>query len=490
MLRVENLKIHFDDRELRQEVVRDITFFMEKGEILGLVGESGSGKSMTALTIAGLLKANARLDSGAVYFWHSDGPARKKVNLLQLSAEEMRQLQGNEISMIFQEPMTALNPTMRIGRQVEEALCLHTKLSKEQRRERVLKVLEDVELENPEELVEKYPHELSGGMRQRVMIAAAIVCRPRLLIADEPTTALDVNTQASILALLKKLNQKYGMSILFISHNLRVVGELCHRVLVMKDGEVVEEGSVEEIFSSPRHEYTKTLIAAIPSGTMTNSFHEQRKKVLELRHVNAYYKEGKIRRQILKDVSFTLYEGEMIGLVGESGSGKSTLCKCVLGLLKDYEGDVIHYTERPQMVFQDPYASLNPKKTIGWILEEPLRISKAGGRESHRAKAEAMLEKVHLSKEIYDRYPRELSGGQRQRVSIALALMTGTSFILADEALSALDVTVQAQMIALLKELQEQEQICYLFVSHDLDVVNMICSRVLVLKDGRVNWLE
>ena len=213
MLSVENLKIHFDDRESRQEVVRDITFFMEKGEILGLVGESGSGKSMTALTIAGLLKANARLDSGAVYFWYSDEPERKKVNLLQLSAEEMRQLQGNEISMIFQEPMTALNPTMRIGRQVEEALCLHTKLSKEQRRERVLKTLEDVELENPEELVEKYPHELSGGMRQRVMIAAAIVCRPRLLIADEPTTALDVNTQASILALLKKLNQKYWMSI-------------------------------------------------------------------------------------------------------------------------------------------------------------------------------------------------------------------------------------------------------------------------------------
>lgn len=521
MLRVENLKIHFDDREAHQEVVKDITFSMEKGEILGLVGESGSGKSMTALTIAGLLKANARLDFGAVYFWYGGEPAGKhdsgknvmsrfapgtgealeecmerKVNLLQLSAGEMRQLQGSEISMIFQEPMTALNPTMRIGNQIEEPLLLHTDLSKEERRELVLKALEDVELDNPGELVRKFPHELSGGMRQRVMIASAIVCRPQLLIADEPTTALDVNTQADILRLLKKLNQKYKMSILFISHNLRVVSELCQRVLVMKDGEVVEEGSTKEIFAHPGHEYTKTLIAAIPrriSGEekLRNDVtsDEQRSKVLELRHVNAFYKEGKNRRQVLEEVSFTLYEGEIVGLVGESGSGKSTLCKSILGLLKEYDGDVIHYTKHPQMVFQDPYASLNPKRTIGKILEEPLHIRREGTKEERRKQAEDMLEKVHLPREIYGRYPRELSGGQRQRVSIALALMTGCKFILADEALSALDVTVQAQMIALLKELQERERICYLFVSHDLDVVNMICDRVLALEDGKVREL-
>lgn len=213
-------------------------------------------------------------------------------------------------------------------------------------------------------------------------------------------------------------------------------------------------------------------------------------KVLELQRVNAFYKENKIRRQILEDVSFTLYEGEIVGLLGASGSGKSTLCKCVLGLLKDYEGEVKHYTKRPQMIFQDPYASLNPKKKIGWILEEPLRIRREGTAESRRARVEKMLEKVHLPKEIYNRYPRELSGGQRQRVSIALALMTGTKFILADEPLSALDVTVQAQMIALLKELQEQEKICYLLVSHDLDVVNMICDRVLVLEDGKISELR
>lgn len=217
---------------------------------------------------------------------------------------------------------------------------------------------------------------------------------------------------------------------------------------------------------------------------------ENQKKVLELHHVNAYYKEGKIRRQILKEVSFTLREGEIVGLVGESGSGKSTLCKCILGLLKDYEGEVVHYTEHPQMIFQDPFASLNPKKTIGWILEEPLRVRKEGTKESRRVKAEEMLEKVHLPKETYNRYPRELSGGQRQRVSIALALMTGTKLILADEPLSALDVMVQAQMLALLKELQEKENLSYLFVSHDLDVVHMICDRVLVLADGEVGWLE
>lgn len=269
MLKVENLKIHFDDREENQEIVKNITFSMKKGEILGLVGESGSGKSMTALTVAGLLKANARLDSGKIIF-----SGDREVNLLEITAKEMRKIQGNEISMIFQEPMTALNPTMRIGKQVEEALRLHTDLSKAKRRERVLKALEDVELDQPEELIRKYPHELSGGMRQRVMIAAAIVCRPKLLIADEPTTALDVHTQESILQLLKKLNRKYEMSILFISHNLRVVNTLCQRVLVMKDGEIVEEGDASELFAHPVHEYTKRLIAAIPARTSSDRYFE------------------------------------------------------------------------------------------------------------------------------------------------------------------------------------------------------------------------
>lgn len=287
MLKVENLSIHFEDRSEREEVVKNVSFAVENGDILGIVGESGSGKTMTALTIAGLLKKHAVLDGGRVWLDDTD--------LLGLSEKEMRRVQGNEISMIFQEPMTALNPTMRIGKQVEEALLLHSRRSRRDRggrlrmerreqRELALKALEEVELEHPEQLYKKYPHELSGGMRQRVMIAAAIVCRPKLLIADEPTTALDVGTQESILQLLKKLNRKYGMSILFISHNLRVVNTLCRRVLVMKDGQVVEEGDCAEIFENPQSEYTRELIAAIPARTKENRYYEllrRRKKVGE-----------------------------------------------------------------------------------------------------------------------------------------------------------------------------------------------------------------
>ena len=266
MLKVENLSIHFEDRGGNQEVVKNVSFALQDSEILGIVGESGSGKTMTALTIAGLLKEEAILDSGTIWLDERE--------LLSLTAKEMREVQGKEISMIFQEPMTALNPTMRIGKQVEEALVLHTELSKEERRQTVLKALEDVELEHLKQLCRKYPHELSGGMRQRVMIAAAIVCRPKLLIADEPTTALDVGTQESILKLLKKLNQKYGMGILFISHNLRVVNELCSRVLVMKDGQIIEGGAAEQIFQNPQTEYTKELIAAIPSRMKGSRFYD------------------------------------------------------------------------------------------------------------------------------------------------------------------------------------------------------------------------
>lgn len=486
MLKVEHLTIQFSDRKTSTQAVTDVSFSMEENEILGIVGESGSGKTVTALSIAGIPKKGQCITQGALFF---DG-----TDLLRLSPSKLRQVQGEQISMIFQEPMTALNPTMKIGKQVEEALLLHTDLSKGQRREKVLSALRDVELSDPEQLYDKYPHQLSGGMRQRVMIAAAIVCRPRLLIADEPTTALDVKTQAGILALLKKLNQKYGMGILFISHNLRVVRELCQRILVMKDGKLVEEGTKDTLFTNPKTDYTKKLIRSIPK-TAKGRPHpaipkEGQKEVLQLLGVSAYYNESRARRQILDNVSFTLYEGEITGLVGESGSGKSTLCKCILGLLPDYEGKIIHHANRPQMVFQDPYRSLNPRKRIGWILEEPLRAQKKWSGQERREKVLSMLQKVHLSEEILQRYPGELSGGQRQRISIALALITGTRLILADEPLSALDVTVQAQMIELFRELQKSEQITCLFVSHDLDVVNMLCQRVLHLEDGCITELK
>ena len=266
MINVENLSIHFEDRGQNDDVVKNVSFKIEDKEILGIVGESGSGKTMTVLTMAGLIKDNAIIDSGKIYLDNKD--------ILKLSKKEMRGIQGKDISMIFQEPMTALNPTMKIGKQVEEVLKLHTDLKRKERKEKVIQALKDVELANPEELIKKYPHELSGGMRQRVMIASAIICRPKLLIADEPTTALDVSTQESILKLLKKLNNKYGMSILFISHNLRVVGELCKRVLVMKNGEIIEEGMAEEIFKNPKKDYTKELIAAIPTRTKNNPFYD------------------------------------------------------------------------------------------------------------------------------------------------------------------------------------------------------------------------
>ena len=266
MLKVKGLSIYFEEKGKRQEAVKNISFTMNKGEILGLVGESGSGKTMTALTIAGLLKIDAVLDEGEIIFEGN--------NLLEFTEKEMRKIQGKDISMIFQEPMTALNPTMRIGKQIEEALVLHTNLSRAERKEKVLKALEDVEMKHPDEVYRKYPYELSGGMRQRVLIAAAIICRPKLLIADEPTTALDVTTQESILKLLKKLNKKYNMGILFISHNLKVINEVCNRVIVMKDGNMVEEGQVEEVFHFPKEEYTKELIAAIPTRLETNPFYE------------------------------------------------------------------------------------------------------------------------------------------------------------------------------------------------------------------------
>ena len=484
---VKNLSVAFQEEKGLHTVVNDISFEMEEGQILGVVGESGSGKSMTALAAMGLLKEDAQVLSGSICL---DGQ-----NLLNLDKNEHCCLRGCQMSMIFQEPMTSLNPVMKIGKQVGESLILHkdsaTSLSKEQIRKKVLEALQDVGLTNAEKIYDQYPHELSGGMRQRVMIAQAVICEPKLLIADEPTTALDVVVQAQILDLLKELHQKKKISILFISHDLNVIKELCTDVLVMYKGDIVERGPVRRVLEQPEHEYTKTLVAAIPNQ---NQPAQREKRALALQDFSVFYtdKENGIfgkkqRRRVVKSVGLEVYEGEILGIVGESGSGKSTLAKAIVGLNTDTEGSMnLDPAANPQMVFQDPFGSLNPSRTIGWILSEPLRVRGIRDKKERRELVCSMLQDVGLDESYYDRYPRELSGGQRQRISIAVALLMDSKLLVADEPVSALDVTVQSQILKLLLEIHAKRNLTMLFISHDLNIVRHICHRVAVMYQGEI----
>ncbi|MCR4738786.1 MAG: ABC transporter ATP-binding protein [Lachnospiraceae bacterium] len=520
MLDVIDLNIEFHDHLTPETVVYDFDLHMDEGEIVGLVGESGSGKTMSALSIAGLLSRKNMKKRGTIIF--------NGVDILNCKRSELRKLQGNDISMVFQEPMTSLDPLKKIGWQVEESLRIHenpgsddenpkkagikdrieylkhirqrrqeTFKRKEERRKKVIEALKDVELDDPERVMEQYPHELSGGMRQRVMIAAALICEPKLLICDEPTTALDVTIQAQIIELLKKVNREHGTAILFISHDLSLVKTLCSRVLVMYKGNVVETGSSKDVFYSPKNEYTRSLVEAIPELKKAEGADESYQYVnstdvvLRVSDLNAYYpvkdslfRSGNRRRQILKDISFEVKRGEILGLVGESGCGKSTLGKSVLGMVRDVEGTIEHFTDKPQMIFQDPYSSLNPSKTVGWILEEPLRIQGGIPDAERDRRVSDMLTKIGLSDEYKGRYPAELSGGQRQRVCIGLALMMEPKLIIADEPVSALDVTIQAQIIDLLLKLNVEMGISMIFISHDLKVVYKLCDRIMVMKDG------
>jgi len=486
MLEVRDLNIEFHDHSKPETVVYDVDLILEEGDIVGIVGESGSGKTMSALAICGLLSRHDMEKRGQILFQGKE--------LLTCSRQEMRELQGDDIAIIFQEPMTSLNPVKKIGWQVEEALRIHTNLTKEERYERAIWALTEAELPEPEKVYEQYPHELSGGMRQRVMIAAAIVCRPKILIADEPTTALDVTIQAEIIELLQKLNREYKTAILFISHDLSLVRKLCHRVMVMQNGYVVEQGNTEDIFCNPKEEYTRKLIASIPdcSKEKTERNFSGEEVVLAVKDIHAGYISSagvfgkKQEKKVLKGVDFELHKGEVLGLVGESGCGKSTLAKVILGLNQRYTGQVNFTAGSIQMVFQDPYSSLNPRRKIGWIMEEPLKVKGGYTKEERREKVLQMLEKVGLEKELADRYPSQLSGGQRQRVSIGLALMSDPKVLVADEPVSALDVTIQAQILELLKRLQEEMGLAILFISHDLRVVYELCDRVIILKDGDI----
>ena len=528
-------------------VVKKVSFDLAEGEILGIAGESGSGKSMTALAVMGLLPENAKRSCEAMLFdgksLCAPGIGKTGARKAKKQEEQLRlALSGKEMAMIFQEPLTSLNPVQTIGTQMEEPLLLHTSLSAEERKAAVIEALSKAELKQGEELLSRYPHHLSGGMRQRVMIAMAMINKPRLLICDEPTTALDAVTEREIVSLVRKLAKEQNTAVIFISHDLSVLRALCDRVMIMRDGKVVEEGATEQVFEHPERTYTKNLMKAAvkgPKETAKNSCDETGENalptgqqeevggseaearenagitpVLSVENLSVVYKQRSglfkkpTEKHAVKGVSFAVQKGEIFGIVGESGCGKSTLLKAVSGLLVGYIGKVsLQVGDRcgeiestvmglsdagkrkaagVQMVFQDPYTSLNPAKKVGWILEEPLRLNTTLTKEERLPLVHNILRETELPLDVIDRYVAELSGGQRQRVAIAAALITNPELVLLDEPVSALDVTVQAQILELLLRLQKEHGLTYVFVSHDMAVVRKICDRVLVMKDGKV----
>ncbi|MBQ2803881.1 MAG: ABC transporter ATP-binding protein [Lachnospiraceae bacterium] len=498
MIKIENLTVSFGDNQ----AVKNVSLELHDGEILGVVGESGSGKSVTALTLMGLINEEATITSGRILFddvvLAEAGKPRNKVLY--------REYQGDAMSMIFQEPMTSLNPTQKVGRQVEENLKLHTSLTREQMKEKVLDTFKRVGLRDVEKVYDSYPHQLSGGMRQRVLIAMAVILHPRLIVADEPTTALDVTIQNQIIELLLKINKEQKNTMLFITHDLNLARRLCQRIAVMKDGAVVELGATEEVFRNPKEAYTRKLIEAVPSRMkkIRPKGEEQTQKktlecVLSVKDLSVFYREGSNslfsgnkKRCVVENATFDINAGEIVGLVGESGCGKSSLSKAILGMNKNIQGSVVNYSDYPQMIFQDPYSSLNPAKTIGWLLQEPLRALGRLDREKEltpadrEAAAYDMLHKVGLSEKYFHRKPSQLSGGQRQRISIGQALITKPKLVIADEPVSALDVTMQAQIMELMRKLQEELGLAYLFISHDINIIYHMSNRIMVMKNGRI----
>ncbi len=535
IIEVKNLSISFGDKQ----VLNNINFKVEQGDTLGIVGESGSGKSLTSLAIMGLLSPNATIHPESEILFRQDD---KMIDLLKLSPKELEEIRGNEIGMIFQEPMTSLNPSLRCGEQVEEAIRLHQNLSKEEAKKKVLHLFEQVKLPNPERIYKAYPHELSGGQKQRVMIAMAISCEPKLLIADEPTTALDVTVQKATLDLLKELQEKNNMSMLFISHDLGVIANVCEEVLVMFRGDVVEQGNVETIFNHPKENYTKGLIACRPrlderakrlptvkdflenpnfeteiyTEEERKAFHEKiyaNPPILEVKNLKKYFYPSTLfgnaiipNVKAVDDISFKVYPGETMGLVGESGSGKTTLSRTVLLLEKPTAGE-IYYNDiditklkkeqirklrrEIQIIFQDPYSSLNPRQTVAQIITEPMQVHKIGQNKSERLQtASSLLQKVGLSDQDLNKYPHEFSGGQRQRIGIARALALNPKFIICDESVSALDVSVQAQVLNLLNDLKTEFGFTYIFISHDLAVVKYMSDQLLVMQHGEMKELD
>ena len=500
LLSINHLSVALPPDADRPWALRDLSLDLRYNEILCVVGESGSGKSMTASAIMGLLPERVQPTQGSISFEGRD--------LLQLTQEELRQWRGARIGMIFQDPMTALNPLHRVGDQIAEMFLIHRpKLTKPEVDARVLRLLEDVHIPDPTATVRAYPHQLSGGQRQRVMIAMALALEPLVLIADEPTTALDVTTQAQILRLIRELQQRRGTSVLFITHDFGVVADIADRVAVMRHGELVEQGPAAQVLYAPRHEYTRSLIAAVPSlhPALPRTTQEQ-PALLTLKNINKTFREpGLFRRRqrqvvAVQDVSLTLPQGSTLGIVGESGSGKSTLARCIVRLYQPDSGE-IHFDGHDlaqlksralreqsrdiQMVFQDPFASLNPRQTVGEIAAKGLLI-RGVPRAQALDKVKELFALVGLDAGAIHRYPHEFSGGQRQRIGLARALAVEPKILVADEPVSALDVSVQAQVLALLADLRQRLGLSLIFITHDLRVAAQVCDRIIVMKSGKI----
>ena len=555
LLEINNLQVDFVTEIGTSTAVKDISFAVHRGEIVAIVGESGSGKSVTALSILQLLpKPPAKFTSGEILF----SPGYQTINLLTQTPEQLRHIRGNQIAMIFQEPMTSLNPVFTCGDQVMEAIQLHQKVPANEAKKKTVGLFEKVRLPDPGEIFNRYPHQLSGGQKQRVMIAIAMSCNPDLLICDEPTTALDVTVQKTILELISELQKTEQMGVIFITHDLGVVAEIADRAIVMYKGSIVEEGTREEVFRHPKHAYTKGLLACRPvlhrkgerlpvvsdflefqdsevgrqkaqgerqkaegkkqeakqidisaSSYSTLDLPPQTLHLIEVKHLSVWYPSkktllGKPKEYVraVDDISFEVFKGETLGLVGESGCGKTTLGRTLLRLIEPTSGKIIYqgvdltafskdqlkkFRRNVQIIFQDPYSSLNPKLTIGAAIAEPLNVHQIIKTERGRQdKVVELLEKVNLRSEHFNRYPHEFSGGQRQRIVIARALAMEPDFIVCDESVSALDVSVQAQVLNLLNDLKKEFGFTNIFISHDLSVIQYISDRIMVMNRGKI----